>query len=57
MKKNKKAELLSEQSKKTRRSFIKNLGLGIVVTSAYTIVSMTNFSCTHDPLPTRRGGY
>lgn len=43
---------------KGRRSFIKKVGIGIIATSAYTVLSMTQFACKHEPIePTGRGGY
>jgi hypothetical protein len=58
--KNKLKKVESEKSDnyKHRRSFIKKLGMGIIATSAYTVISMTQFACKHEPIePTFRGGY
>ncbi|MEO5569480.1 MAG: hypothetical protein ABIT08_06145 [Bacteroidia bacterium] len=41
-----------------RRAFVKKVGMGILVTSAYSLISLTQFGCKHEPLePTFRGGY
>jgi hypothetical protein len=41
-----------------RRSFVKKLGMGILVTSAYSLISLTQFGCKHEPLePSNGGGY
>ena len=41
-----------------RRAFVKQVSMGILVTSAYSLLSLTQFGCKHEPLePTSRGGY
>ena len=54
----KKNKSIPQKSATDRRAFIKKLGMGIIATSAYTVISITPFACKHDPIePTLRGGY
>jgi hypothetical protein len=56
-KKNKEVKSLSENLK--RRSFLKKFGMGVVLASTYSAISLTQFSCVHDPQDeaTPKGGY
>lgn len=55
MKNPKKKEIVNSGS---RRTFIKKLGMGIIATSAYTVISATQLGCKHEVVePTKRGGY
>ena len=42
-----------------RRSFLKKFGMGVVMASAYSVISLTQFGCVHDPQEeaTPKGGY
>jgi hypothetical protein len=45
----------------SRRRFIKKVGIGVVATAAYSVVSLSQLSCSNEDSPTSsnfdRGGY
>ena len=53
-----KKKLSRDTQMNNRRQFIGlKVGMGILVTSAYSIISMVPFSCKKDPDPSNNGGY
>ena len=42
-----------------RRSFLKKFGMGVVMASTFSVISLTQFACVHDPQEEAvpKGGY
>ena len=57
-KKRKDEEKLREKNLK-RRAFLKKFGMGVVLASTYSVISLTQFGCVHDPddEAAPKGGY
>ncbi|MGI8892482.1 MAG: hypothetical protein ACR2GN_03375 [Bacteroidia bacterium] len=59
MKKKSKEENKDPNANLKRRLFLKRFGMGVVLASSYSVISLTQFGCVHDSNDeaTPKGGY